>query len=125
MNTIMETFGEVLKRIRIARGFTLKQLAMKYGRLQGKEDGIYTSAISGLESGYRNPSRTVIALLCEAMQCSDGERNEMLTAAGMLPEFRHDLNIGGLMVSVYSLSSNITKEEIDEVTRTIQAQLEK
>jgi transcriptional regulator with XRE-family HTH domain len=123
MIVTMENFGEVLKRIRNTHGISLRQLGMKYGRLIGKEDGVANSVISNWESGIRSPSRSVIALLCEAMNCSDGERNEMLVAAGMLPEYRHDITVSGLTVSVYSISPEIKEEDIDAVTKVIQEQL--
>jgi transcriptional regulator with XRE-family HTH domain len=119
----MDNFGDTLKRIRNAHGISLRQLGLKYGRLIGKPDGVANSVISNWESGTRTASKAVILLLAEAMKCTDGERNELLVSAGMLPEHRHDITVEGLTVSIYSVSPQITEEEIDSVTKVIQEQL--
>lgn len=82
----MPGFGDTLKKIRRAHGLSQRHLGMKYGRLQGKEDGISPSVVAGWESGARRPSREVIALLCESVGALPEERDELYLAAGFVPE---------------------------------------
>jgi transcriptional regulator with XRE-family HTH domain len=81
-----ETFSEILKRIRTDRGLSQRQVAIKYGVLQGKEHGATTSLIAAWEYGARQPSRKTIDLLAEALHLTPAEHDELLMAAGFMPE---------------------------------------
>jgi len=81
-----ETFGDVLKRVRTEKGLSQRQVAIKYGLLQGKEHGATTSLVAAWEYSTRKPSRKSIGLLSDALKLTSAERAELLMAAGFLPE---------------------------------------
>lgn len=72
--------------MREGKGFSQHQLAYKYGYLLGKEYGVTPSQIASWESNRRRASRKTIETLCEALKASLEEHDELLIAAGFVPE---------------------------------------
>lgn len=80
-----KSFGEVLRELRQNRKFSQRQLAIKYGVLQGKEYGATTSLVAAWESNSRNPTKETVNLIAQAIQATDIEHDALLIAAGYLP----------------------------------------
>ena len=70
-------FGSALRRIRVDRRLSQSKLAEKAD--------IDHSTASRLESGARQPSREMVGLLADALDATDAERDELLTAGGFMP----------------------------------------
>ncbi len=69
-----QSFGDLLRRHRLAAGLTQEELA---GRA-----GLSVRGLSDLERGARRaPHRETVHLLCEALQLSEAERARLETAA--------------------------------------------
>lgn len=79
-------FGRTLRRLREEKGFSQHQLAYKYGYLLGKEYGVTPSQIASWESGRRRASRKAIGILGKALKATPEEHDELLIAAGFVPE---------------------------------------
>ncbi len=111
----MSDFGRVLKEIRKSYDLSQRQLGMKYGRLQGKEDGVAPSVIAGWESGQRSPSQEVIATLVKALEARDDEHDRLLMAAGYLPAHSTNVPVKKAVEILTRLASQ--NEELSEFTR--------
>ena len=79
------TFGQQLRALRLARGWSQRALSFKFGQLRGKEEGIATSVIAAWERDKRPASRPTVLLMAQALRASDEERDALLTSAGFLP----------------------------------------
>lgn len=73
----MTTAGDVLKRLRRARGYTHAQLAERTRRT-GR--GISTSQIGKVERGERKLTDNVFYALADALQLTDAERQQVQSA---------------------------------------------
>lgn len=74
-----ETFGQMLRRIRMERGFSQTQLS----RLANADP----SYVNTLESRTRHrPSRDMVAAIADALDLSYAERDRFLFAAGLAPD---------------------------------------
>jgi transcriptional regulator with XRE-family HTH domain len=71
-------FGNKLREYRKMKGFSQFQLAIKMGKTP--------SAVTQYEYGQRNPSRTAIHEIGDALRLSRDEKSDLLMAAGFLPE---------------------------------------
>ncbi|MEO1192475.1 MAG: helix-turn-helix transcriptional regulator [Pseudomonadota bacterium] len=74
------TFGQALKDWRAKR--RMSQFTL------GLEANVSARHISFLESGRSQPSRSMVALLCETLDLPPAARNGFLTAAGFAPRYR-------------------------------------
>jgi transcriptional regulator with XRE-family HTH domain len=81
------TFGETLRIIRKNRGLSQRHLGLKYGRLQGKEDGVAASVISQWESNSRVPSPDTIEIIAKALSANEEEHDQLLMSAGYMPKY--------------------------------------
>lgn len=79
------SFGHLLRLYRESKGMSQRQVAMKYGRLQGKPDGATPSVVAQLEIGHRHPSKRTIDLLVASMMLSQEQQNNLLLSAGYAP----------------------------------------
>jgi transcriptional regulator with XRE-family HTH domain len=86
------TFGAVLRRLRHSRALSQRHFGLKYGRLIGKPDGVAPSVIAGWEAGTSRASRQVIGRIASALAATPAEHDELLMAAGFMPE-RADGNL--------------------------------
>ncbi|MCE5322110.1 helix-turn-helix transcriptional regulator [bacterium] len=77
-------FPAALKALRAKYGLSQFQLAIKLGKTPSK--------IAQYESGQRNPTRIGIAEIVEALKATNTEHNELLMAAGFMPENYGQLN---------------------------------
>lgn len=75
-----ETFGQMLRRLRIERGFSQNELARRSG-----VDASYVNRMERRESSS-TPLRNVALSLAEALDLSYAERDRLLFAAGLAPE---------------------------------------
>jgi len=71
-------FGRTLKDIRKRRGLSQFQLAIKLGKTPSK--------IAQYEVGKRNPTRRSIAEIATTLKATPDEHDELLMAAGFMPE---------------------------------------
>jgi predicted transcriptional regulator len=71
-------FGETLEKYRSRQGIAQSRLA-------GMVD-VDHSYISRLESGMREPSRSVVEKMCDVLLLEPKQRNEMFAAAGFLQD---------------------------------------
>jgi len=71
-------FARALKEIRKRHGLSQFQLAIKLGRTPSK--------IAQYEVGQRNPTRRSIAEIAAALSATPDEHDELLMAAGFMPE---------------------------------------
>jgi len=104
------TFGDVLKRIRSEKGLSQRQIAIKYGIIQGKEHGATTSHIAAWEYGSRKPRRKSIDLLVLALHLTDAEHAELLIAAGFMPENQPSLHEAFVLLKERIKTSDFTDE---------------
>lgn len=81
-----ETFGELLRQWRKARGLSQLDLAL--------QAEVSSRHVCFLETGRAGPSREMVLLLCEALELPLRERNALLQAAGFAPVFR-ETPLGG------------------------------
>jgi transcriptional regulator with XRE-family HTH domain len=73
-------FGEALRRARTAAGLSQNEL--------GRRAEINPGTINRLETGEREPTgREQVSALAAAFEFSPAQRDQMLVAAGMLPEW--------------------------------------
>ncbi len=106
-------FGQLLKRYREAAQLSQSRLAQRAG--------FDHSYVSRLESGRRAPTREAILRLAEALELTPAERDNLLAAAGFLPEraehlFGHEPVLGEL---VELLQRSDMPEAIREDTRQL------
>lgn len=120
-----ETFGEVLRRLRLARGLSQRQVAIRYGILQGKEHGATTSLISGWESNSRNATRDSIALLAQALKAAPEEHDELLIAAGYLPKSSDAVSAVYVALRSAGDISDLSKQMIRDYVEKIVAEEKK
>ena len=73
----MSSYGSLLKSLREARGVSQNQLE--------RSSGYDHSFISRLESGARNPTRTAVIEIAQALDCTREETDWLLNAAGFAP----------------------------------------
>ena len=72
-------FSDALRSWRTEVGISQLELALRCGSSQ--------KHISFLESGRSNPSRFMVAALCDALEVPLRDRNELLLAAGFAPKY--------------------------------------
>ncbi len=70
-------FGEVLSRFRRERGLTQAALA--------RASGLSTATVESYEEGRRRPSASTVQRLASALLSTNGEYNELRSAAGLRP----------------------------------------
>jgi transcriptional regulator with XRE-family HTH domain len=75
-----ETFGQLLRRLRIERGFSQNALA----RMSGV-DPAYVNRMER-DDGSMSPRKPIMLALAEALDLSYAERDRLLWAAGLAPE---------------------------------------
>jgi transcriptional regulator with XRE-family HTH domain len=75
----METFARLIRGIRRSRGKS--QLAL------ATDAGVSTRHLSYIENGRARPSRDMVVLLADALDVPLRERNQLLVAAGLAPEY--------------------------------------
>jgi transcriptional regulator with XRE-family HTH domain/tetratricopeptide (TPR) repeat protein len=69
-----ETFGTILRQLRIAAGLTQERLA--------ERSGISATGVAALESGRRkSPRLNTVGLLCDALKLNDDQRAVLIVAA--------------------------------------------
>lgn len=107
------TFGAVLRKLRQRRDWSQRSLAFKYGQLQGKPEGIATSVIAAWESDRRKPSKAVIGDLGKALRATPQERDEMLVAAGFLPEQDQ------VIIRYRSIRYESSRKQVEELVKRI------
>jgi transcriptional regulator with XRE-family HTH domain len=73
------SFGALLRRWRVARGFSQLELSAA--------SGVSTRHLSFLETGRAQPSRQIILFLAEQLDIPLRDRNELLLAAGFAPVY--------------------------------------
>jgi transcriptional regulator with XRE-family HTH domain len=73
---VSQVFGDELKRLRELRGLSGIKLAFM--------SGVNHSYVSRLELGARDPSRTTVESLADALDCDPDERAALLEAGGFL-----------------------------------------
>lgn len=73
-------FGEVLREVREARGWSQYRLVDHFA-----DEMANHSHISRLESGTRRPSVDFVARLCAALGATAQERTRLYVSAGFLP----------------------------------------
>lgn len=76
----MNTFGAVLRSIRIERNLTQPRLA--------EHVGVSPSCISRLESNSRHPERATVGDIAFALNCTPAERDVLMLAAGYVDQER-------------------------------------
>lgn len=89
----METtnpFGARLRELRKARGYSLQRLSELLSPPPAEDGtprrGVNKSYISDLERGAKPPpSRKQILRICDALECTERERDELYVAAGFVP----------------------------------------
>jgi transcriptional regulator with XRE-family HTH domain len=75
-----ETFGMVLRRIRLAKGLTQRIVARAIGMDFAYFSRLESDALKSLAT------RATIEKIAEAMKCTEAERAELLAAAGRVSE---------------------------------------
>lgn len=75
-----ETFGMVLRRIRLAKGLTQRIVARAIGMDFAYFSRLESDALASL------PTRATIERIAAAMQCTAAEKAELLAAAGRVSE---------------------------------------
>lgn len=75
-----ETFGQLLRRLRVERGFSQNHLA--------RMSGIDPAYVNRMERGDASmaPRKPVMLAIAEALDLSYAERDRLLFAAGLAPE---------------------------------------
>lgn len=76
-------FGVKLREMRRKKKLSQFQLAIKMGKTPSK--------VAQYESGVRNPTRVSIAELVDLLDLSPAEHDELLMAAGFMPESRREM----------------------------------
>lgn len=92
------TFAETLRRIRTDHRMSQSELA--------RAAGLEHSSISRIESGRRNPSRSMAEQLVAALRATPDERYQLLTSAG----FHCDITVEA---DLLTLNACLSDETID------------
>jgi transcriptional regulator with XRE-family HTH domain len=116
------SFGKTLRRIRVAKGVTQREVAHAMGM-----DYSYFSRLEN-DRFDSNPTRETIDKLAEALKCTDEERGELLAQAGRLNEDMEKVariaskrpELGQLFQAAVKLSPN----KIDEILKKVNAEVE-
>ncbi len=116
------TFGKTLQRIRRAKGVTQRDVAQKIGM-----DYSYFSRLEN-DRFDSKPTRETIDKIAEALECTEEERRELLSAAGRMDkELENAARIAGDQPKIGRLFRAVVKlpsEKIDEIMRKVEAELE-
>lgn len=73
-----ETFGQTFKRMRLAREWTLRDMAKKVGAT--------FAYLSQIEAGEAKPSQDLVARVAQAFGLRNEEREEFIFVARQIPE---------------------------------------
>lgn len=76
-----ETFGQILRSLRIQRGYSQSELSRR-----ASLDASYVHYLERNDGRRRSPSRDVTLALADALDMSCAERDRLLFIAGLAPE---------------------------------------
>jgi transcriptional regulator with XRE-family HTH domain len=111
--TKQNPFTQALKRVRNKYGLSQFQLAIKLGKTPSK--------IAQYESGQRNPTRIGIAEIVEALKATQAEHDELLLAAGFLPEGELPLEVIESVQIVLGRNQSVPEEGRKQILDFIRA----
>lgn len=116
------TFGKTLQRIRRAKGVTQRDVAQKI-----EMDYSYFSRLEN-DRFDSKPTRETIDKIAEALECTEDERGDLLSAAGRIDEeLENAARIAGGQPKIGRLFRAVVKlppEKIDEIMQQVEAELE-
>ena len=111
------TFGQILQKIRRAKGKTQRDLADLIGMDYG-----YYSRIENDKFDYK-PSRETIEKIIEKLGCEENEKAELLTAAGRIDKEMEEMAIKAVerpeLRPLFRAVMETPKEEIDDLFELI------
>jgi transcriptional regulator with XRE-family HTH domain len=102
-----ETFGQTLKRIRVSKGLTQRDVARKIHM-----DFSYYSRLEGDRIG--DPTRETVLDLCRGIDATLDERNELLATAGRVGE---EMQEQPLLKQLYKAAAQLPNESLEELVR--------
>lgn len=116
------SFGKTLQRIRRKKEMTQREVAQKIGM-----DYSYFSRLEN-DRFDSKPTRETIDKIAEALECTEEERGELLTAAGRIDEeLENAALIAGGQPKIGRLFRAVVKlppEKIDEIMQKVESELE-
>jgi transcriptional regulator with XRE-family HTH domain len=115
-----DTFGTVLRRIRLSKNQTQRDVARLIGM-----DFAYFSRLES-DSFKSLPTRTTIEKIAEAMSCTATEKAELLAAAGRISEeMQARPQLRRLFRTATQLSSAVLDELVQEAEERLKQQGER
>jgi transcriptional regulator with XRE-family HTH domain len=114
-----DTFGTVLRRIRLAKGLTQRAVARAIGM-----DFAYFSRLES-DTLASLPTRATIEKIADAMQCTVDERAELLAAAGRVSkEMQATPELRRLFRTATQLRPAVLEELVQEAEERLKQQRE-
>ena len=102
-----ETFGQTLKRIRIGKGLTQRDVSRQIDM-----DFSYYSRLEG--DRIRDPTRETVIELCRGMNAAPDEQNELLATAGRIGEEMQDQP---LLKQLYKAATGLPNDSLADLVR--------
>lgn len=106
-----ETFGQTLKRIRMEKGLTQRDIARKIDM-----DFSYYSRLEGDRVG--EPTRETVIELCRGINATPDEQNELLATAGRVGEEMQDKP---LLKQLYKAAAGLPEESLADLVKQAEA----
>ena len=110
-----ETFGQTLKRIRLGKGFTQRDVARKINM-----DFSYYSRLEGDRIG--DPTRETVIELCRGIDATPDEQNELLATAGRVGEEMQDQP---LLKQLYKAAAGLPNDSLADLVRQAEEKRQK
>lgn len=110
-----ETFGQTLKRLRMGKGLTQRDVARKIDM-----DFSYYSRLEGDRIG--DPTRETVIDLCQGINATPDEQNELLATAGRVGEEMQDQP---LLKQLYKAAAGLPNASLADLVRQAEEKRQK
>lgn len=114
------TFGKVLQKIRRSKGLTQREVAKKIDM-----DFSYFSRLEN-DRFDSKPTRETVDKIADALDCSESERDELMSAAGRITEeVERAANKNPEMIKLFRSAIQLPPEKIAQYAKKMEADVRK